>query len=97
MQVDVTHPGLEEDVVARRARGSGPPRRNRSGDRLVGVGAGVFTVGLLATLVTMVPFFVGSDPFPTEVYLVALLAPVGFALALAGLLRSARSHRDSQR
>ena len=95
MRVDVTPEGLKEDVVARRARGSDAPRRNRAGDRLVAVGAMVFMVGLLATLVTMVPFFVGSDPFPTAVYLVALLAPVGLAVALTGLLRSARSHRDS--
>ena len=83
--------------MARRARGSAAPRRPGRGDRLVAVGAIVFTVGLLATLVTMVPFFIGSDPFPTAVYLVALLAPVGFALALAGLLRAARSQRDPQR
>jgi VIT1/CCC1 family predicted Fe2+/Mn2+ transporter len=82
--------------VARRARGPAAPQRTSRGDRLVAVGAAVFTVGLLATLVTLVPFFVGSDPFPTAVYLVALLAPVGFALALVGLLRSARSHRDPQ-
>ena len=97
MSVGVTPRALEEDVVVRRARGSGAPRGNRSGDRLVTVGAVVFTVGLLATLVTMVPFFVGSEPFPTAVYLVALLAPVGFGLALTGLLRSMRSHRDAQR
>jgi hypothetical protein len=84
----------EEDVVARRARGSDAPRGGRPGDRLVTWGAVAFTVGLLATLVTMVPFFVGSDPFPTPVYLVALLAPGGLALALTGLLRAARSHRD---
>lgn len=83
--------------MARRAWGWGSPRRGHRGDRLVAVGAVVFTVGLLATLVTMVPFFVGSEPFPTPVYLVSLLAPVGFALALAGLLRAARSHRDPQR
>ena len=96
MHVGLTLAGPEEDVVSRRARGSGAPQRAGGGDRLVALGAIVFTVGLLATLVTLVPFFVGSDPFPTAVYLVALLAPVGFALALAGLLRAARSHRDPQ-
>ena len=83
--------------MARRARGSAAPQPIGRGDRLVALGAVVFTVGLLATLVTMVPFFIGSDPLPTAVYLIALLAPVGFALALAGLLRTARSHRDPQR
>ena len=97
MHVDVTPGGTEEDVVASRARGFRTPRRARPGDRLVAVGAVVFTVGLLATLVTMVPFFVGSDPFPTAVYLVALFAPVGLALALMGLLRSARAQREAQR
>ena len=97
MNVGLSPVGPEEDVVARRARRTPAPRRTGRGDRLVALGAIVFTVGLLATLVTMVPFFIGSDPFPTAVYLIALLAPVGFALALAGLLRAARSPRDPSR
>ena len=105
MYVDPTPAGAQgdvrgdvrEEVVARRARGWAACRRTGRGDGLVAVGAIVFTVGLLATLVTMVPFFVGSDPFPTAVYLLALLAPVGFAVALVGLLRAARSRGDAQR
>jgi hypothetical protein len=60
------------------------------GDRLVTVGAWVFGVGLLATLVTVVPLFLDSDRMPTAVYLLALLAPVGIAIALSGVVVLAR-------
>jgi hypothetical protein len=69
----------------------------RAGDRLVGVGAVVFVVGLLATLVTLVPFFLNTEPMPTSVYLIAMLTPVGLGLALAGILRSARAESRSRR
>lgn len=77
-----------------------PPAGGRvdgAGDRLVLLGAALFAVGLLATLVTIVPFFLGSTPFPTPVYLLASLAPVGFLVAALGLLRSARTRRRRAR
>lgn len=58
---------------------------------LVRVGGVVFAVGALATLATVAPLLLGSDPLPTAAYLVSMLMGVGFALALAGLLRSARA------
>ncbi|MDX2707998.1 hypothetical protein PV350_34925 [Streptomyces sp. PA03-6a] len=63
----------------------------KPGDLLVRVGAAVFVVGALGTLATVAPLFLGSDPLPTAAYLVSMLMGVGFALALAGLLRSARA------
>lgn len=72
-----------------------PPPFDRAGprDRLVAVGAVLFGIGLLATLITVVPLFIGSSRFPVAVYLVAMLGPVGFGLALLGLLRAARARR----
>ncbi|MFC7218761.1 hypothetical protein ACFQLX_11355 [Streptomyces polyrhachis] len=60
-------------------------------DWLVRIGAVVFAVGALGTLVTLVPLFTGADPLPTAAYLVSMLMGVGFALALGGLLAQARS------
>jgi hypothetical protein len=53
----------------------------------------LFLVGAVGALVAVVPFVTGSsDDAPLAVTLVALLLPVGFALALLGLLRSSRAH-----
>ena len=71
------------------------------GDLLVRTGAIVFVIGAVATLITITPLFIGSRPLPTVAYLVCMLMGVGFALALGGLLRSARAQRrrirDAQR
>jgi hypothetical protein len=64
---------------------------NNAGDLLVRAGAVVFIIGALGTLATIAPLFLGSDPLPTAAYLVSMLMAVGFALALAGLLRSAQA------
>ncbi|MFE6980286.1 hypothetical protein [Streptomyces griseus] len=60
-----------------------------AGDRLVQVGAIVFFVGALATLVTVAPLFLGTDPFPPIAYAVCMLMGVGFLIAGAGVVRSA--------
>ncbi|MFC9480357.1 hypothetical protein [Streptomyces griseus] len=60
-----------------------------AGDRLVQVGAIVFFVGALATLVTVAPLFLGTDPFPPVAYAVCMLMGVGFLIAGAGIVRSA--------
>ncbi|RFU85304.1 hypothetical protein DY218_18165 [Streptomyces triticagri] len=63
------------------------------GDRLVQVGAIVFFVGAVATLVTVAPLFLGSDPFPSIAYAVCMLMGVGFVIAGVGVLRSATAQR----
>ena len=63
------------------------------GDRLVVVGGVVFVAGALACCAAVLPLLLGSDPLPLVVYLLALLAPAGFGIALAGLLVSARARR----
>jgi hypothetical protein len=74
-----------------------PFEERRPGDRLVIGGAAIFGVGLLATLVTLVPFFIGGDPLPLPVYLAAGLAPLGVGVALTGLVRAGRARRRRSR
>lgn len=57
------------------------------GDGLVRAGAIVFFVGAVATLVTVAPLFLGTDPFPSLAYAVCMLMGVGFLIAVAGVLR----------
>ena len=63
----------------------------RPGDRLVRAGGVLFAVGLVCTVLTFGPFFFGADDRPLVLNLGALLAPLGFGLALVGLVRGARS------
>ncbi|MFP8964300.1 hypothetical protein ACLIYP_27625 [Streptomyces nanhaiensis] len=70
---------------------------SRAGDLLVRIGAVVFVVGAVATLATITPLFLGSDPLPTAAYLVSMLMGVGFAIAGAGVLRSIAVQRREAR
>ncbi|WP_030208137.1 hypothetical protein [Streptomyces sp. NRRL S-87] len=65
----------------------------RPGDGLVRAGGIVFIVGAVATLVTMAPLFLGTEPFPTVAYAVCMLMGVGFAISGAGVLRSIAAQR----
>ncbi|MFB4194636.1 hypothetical protein [Streptomyces carpaticus] len=67
------------------------------GDLLVRIGGVVFAVGAVATLITFIPLFAGTEPFPTAAYAVSMLMGVGFALAGAGLLRSMAQQRRRDR
>jgi hypothetical protein len=67
------------------------------GDVLVRVGAVVFGVGAVATLVTVVPLLIGTEPLPTPAYAVSMLMGVGFAIAAAGLLRTVAHERRQAR
>lgn len=72
-------------------------RGRQPGDLLVRIGGIVFVVGAVATLITFVPFFLGTDPFPAAAYVVSMLMGVGFALAGAGLGRSMAVQRRRTR
>lgn len=78
---------------------SDTPRSQDStpGDGLVRLGAIVFLVGAVATMVTVAPLLLGADPLPTAAYLVSMLMGVGFAVAAAGLLRSIAAQRRQAR
>ncbi|MFJ1749823.1 hypothetical protein ACIOJD_26785 [Streptomyces sp. NPDC088116] len=60
---------------------------------MVRIGAIVFIVGAVATLVTVAPLFLGTEPFPPIAYGVCMLMGVGFLIAGAGVLRSISAQR----
>ena len=66
------------------------PRPGARDDSLLRVGVCLFAVGSLAALVALVPFLLGGDPFPTWVYLLSVLSPLGLGLVLWALWRTAR-------
>ncbi|MGW6455793.1 hypothetical protein ACWF94_07665 [Streptomyces sp. NPDC055078] len=67
------------------------------GDGLVRAGAIVFIVGAVATLITVAPLFLGTDPFPPIAYAVCMLMGVGFLIAGAGVLRTIAAQRRTAR
>jgi lipopolysaccharide export LptBFGC system permease protein LptF len=69
------------------------PEQRQPGERLVRIGAVVFTVGLLAAVLVVVPFFFGRSNASLPLTLGTLLMPAGLGLALSGLLRGARRAR----
>ncbi|MFE0764745.1 hypothetical protein ACFW4X_28330 [Streptomyces smyrnaeus] len=64
-----------------------------AGDLLVRIGGIVFLIGAVATLVTVAPLFLGTEPFPAPAYFVCMLMGLGFLLAGAGVLRTALAQR----
>lgn len=64
---------------------------------MVRTGAIVFFVGAVATLVTVAPLFLGTDPFPSIAYAVCMLMGVGFLIAGIGVLRGIASQRRQAR
>ncbi|MFF6786557.1 hypothetical protein [Streptomyces sp. NPDC012510] len=73
------------------------PNSAEPGDRLIRVGAVVFFVGAVATLVTVAPLFLGTTPFPTYMFILSMFMGVGFLLAGAGVLQSVAAGRRRAR
>ncbi len=70
----------------------------RPGDLLVQGGAVLFGIGLLAVVIGVVPAVVRDSTAPTALLVLAVsLLPLGLAVALVGLLRSARTRRRAVR
>ncbi|MFB7593586.1 hypothetical protein [Streptomyces sp. NPDC056160] len=67
------------------------------GDRLIRAGAIVFSIGALATMVTVAPLFFGAKPFPTYMFGLSMLMAVGFVIAAGGVLRSIAAGRRQAR
>ncbi|KIZ13628.1 hypothetical protein [Streptomyces natalensis] len=65
----------------------------QAGDLLVRIGAIMFLVGAVATLATVAPLFLGTEPLPSVFYWVCMLMGAGFAVAAAGVIRTARAQR----
>ncbi|MER5312249.1 hypothetical protein ABT034_31225 [Streptomyces sp. NPDC002773] len=74
-----------------------PANDSAPGDGLVKAGVILFAVGAVATLVTVAPLFLGTDPFPTVAYTVSMLMGVGFLVAGAGVLRAIAAQRRQAR
>ncbi|TVL89050.1 hypothetical protein [Streptomyces sp. SAJ15] len=64
---------------------------------MVQAGTIVFVIGAVATLATVAPLLLGSDPLPTAAYLVSMLMGVGFMIAAAGVFRSIGAQRRQAR
>ncbi|MFF5361062.1 hypothetical protein ACFY4I_16980 [Streptomyces scabiei] len=73
------------------------PNSAEPGDRLIRTGAIVFFVGAVATLVTVAPLFLGTEPFPTYMFVLSMLMGVGFLIAGAGVLQSVAAGRRRAR
>lgn len=59
---------------------------------LVRAGVVLFALGLIAVIVIFALFAGGAHDLPLWLNLAAMLAPVGFGLALVGLFHQARSN-----
>jgi peptidoglycan/LPS O-acetylase OafA/YrhL len=78
-------------------RRPGEPVSPQAGDGLVRAGGIVFLLGVVAVVVAVVPFFFGHENWPLPLNLAAgVLPPLGFGLALAGLLRAGRARRRTR-
>ena len=69
---------------------AGPSRRPGT-PALVRYGLVLFVVGLVVIVVTFIGYAAGDDNRPLAQNLACLLAPLGFAMALFGLVRSGRA------
>ena len=74
------------------------PTTRLPGEVTVRVGAALFGLGLVALVVTVVPSVLADRQAPLAlVVAAAALLPLGLAVALVGLLRSARTARRAAR
>ena len=64
-----------------------------AGDRLLRIGAVVTVIGLLCTVIAMLPLVVPGLELPSAWWFLSMITGVGLALVIAGLAVSARSRR----
>lgn len=69
-------------------RGGRPPL-------MVRVGAALFVIGLVFLVVTVLPFFWGDHNRSVWLNVGCMLAPVGFVLAIVGVIRAGRAEQRS--
>lgn len=63
------------------------------GDRILRVGAVVTVIGLICTLIAMIPLVAPSVELPSAWWFLSMITGVGLALVIVGLAVSARSRR----
>lgn len=66
-------------------------------DRIFVVGGVLFVAGSLAIIAAFIPLATGGDPLPSAFWWLSMLAPVGVACVLWGLVRRARSRSRQTR
>lgn len=64
-----------------------------TGDRLLRIGAAVTVIGLICTVIAMLPLVVTGLELPSAWWFLSMITGVGLALVIAGLAVSARSRR----
>lgn len=64
-----------------------------AGDRLLRIGAVVTVIGLLCTVIAMLPLVVPGLELPSAWWFLSMITGVGLALVILGLAVSARSRR----
>ncbi|MEY3732994.1 MAG: hypothetical protein RL347_353 [Actinomycetota bacterium] len=67
------------------------------GDRLLRIGAIVTVIGLVCTLIAMLPLVVPGLELPSAWWFLSMITGVGLALVIIGLAVSARSRREVTR
>lgn len=67
--------------------------RASAGDRLLRIGAVVTVVGLVCTVIAMLPLVIPSLELPSAWWFLSMITGVGLALVILGLAVSARSRR----
>ena len=72
---------------------SGDGTSGNLADRLAMVGAALVAVGLLATIITLLPLALGAEPLPAGFYAACFLAPLGLGVILVSLWLKARLRR----
>lgn len=63
------------------------------GDRLLRIGGVVTVVGLVCTIIAMLPLIIPGLELPSAWWFLSMITGVGLALVIAGLAVSARSRR----
>ena len=64
-----------------------------TGDRLLRIGAVVTVIGLVCTVIAMLPLVVPGLELPSVWWFLSMITGVGLALVIVGLAVSARSRR----
>lgn len=71
------------------------PSQRPPGDRLLRVGGVVTVIGLVCTVIAMLPLVVPGLTLPSQWWFLSMITGVGLALVILGLLISALSRRRS--
>ena len=67
--------------------------RGSAGDRLMRIGAVVTVIGLICTVIAMLPLVLPGLELPSLWWFLSMITGVGLALVIVGLGVSARSRR----